>query len=101
MFRASSVYPIQRLQQIRVYRMQAAQFGGGKSWRLQVASVSIKPISQPQGFGLRTHGFTPSALEMAAEISLLCASSGCPMIDRANFNASNSSGAAAMRRALA
>jgi hypothetical protein len=66
MFRASSVYPIQRLQQFRVHRMQAAQFGGGKSWRLQVASISIKPISQPQGFGLFAHGFTSRARSMAS-----------------------------------
>jgi hypothetical protein len=29
MFRASSVYPIQRPQQFRVHAVQAAQFGGG------------------------------------------------------------------------
>jgi hypothetical protein len=46
--------------------MQAAQFGGGKSWRLQVASISIKPISQPQGFGLRAHGFTSLIASIAS-----------------------------------
>jgi hypothetical protein len=46
--------------------MKAAQFGGGKSWRLQVASISIKPISQPQGFGLFAHGFTSRARSMAS-----------------------------------
>jgi hypothetical protein len=68
MFRASSVYPIQRLQQFRVHDVQAAQFGGGKSIHRSapMRGKGFKVISQPQGFGLRAHGFTSLIASIAS-----------------------------------